>query len=154
MEKVIMHTDGGGWWSRRVAAVHITDIQPQRGFIYHEEDEIRGELRVYFNTKTWKVEKDGLIYTDRKLIKELRQFLESHGLPGDDVGYSEQGMQGCNYVSLDAGEKFYSAWMRKFKLKEEDIVTHVSLVEENDVLSDPPDLGVDIMGLGGDGRPV
>jgi hypothetical protein len=118
MEKVIMHTDGSGWWSRRVAAVHITDIQPQRGFIYDEEDEICGELRVYFNTKTWKVEKDGLIYTDRKFIKELRQFLESHGLPGDDVEYSEQGMQGYNYVSLDAGEKFYSAWMRKFKLKE------------------------------------
>lgn len=132
MEKVVMHTDGSGLWSRRAAAVHITDIQPQRGFIYDEDDEICGELRVYFNAKTWKVEKDGLIYTDCRFIKELRQFLESHGLPGDDVGYSEQGMQGYNYVSLDAGEKFYSAWMRKFKLKEEDLVTRVTIVEEND----------------------
>ena len=53
---------------------------------------------------------DGLIYTDKDFIAELRMFLAQHGLPGDDVDYSEQGMQGDDYVSLDAGEEFVRAW--------------------------------------------
>jgi len=114
MQAVIFNTSGTGYWSREEKAVTITDIQLGRGTQWEDEDEIFGELRVYFDTETWDVNEHGLIYTDRQFIKELQEFLTAHGLPGDDVCYSEQGMQGDDYVSLDAGTKFYEAWMAKF----------------------------------------
>jgi hypothetical protein len=114
MQAVIFNTSGTGYWSREEKAVTITDIQLGRGTQWEDEDEIFGELRVYFDTETWDVNEHGLIYTDRQFIKELQEFLTAHGLPGDDVCYSEQGMQGDDYVSLDAGTEFYKAWMAKF----------------------------------------
>jgi hypothetical protein len=70
-----------------------------------------GELRVYFDTDTWDIEKHGLIYTDRLFLKQLREKLSEIGFEGSDVEYSEQGMQGDNYVSLDVGEKFLRVWL-------------------------------------------
>ncbi len=119
MSKVIFHTDGKrGLWSDVAKAITITDIQLGKGTIWEGEtiDQAFGELRVYFDTETWDTRKDGLIYTDRLFIKELQEFLNAHGLPGKDVCYSEQGMQGDDYVSLDAGGKFYKAWMQKFNV--------------------------------------
>jgi hypothetical protein len=72
-----------------------------------------GELKVYFD-ESWNVAKDGLIYTDRQFEKDLKAFLKLHGLPERGVSYSEQGMQGTNYVSLDASDKFVKAWKLKF----------------------------------------
>ncbi len=111
MSKVILHTDGlRGLWSDVAKAITITDMQ--LGYVADELD--FGELRVYFDTATWDVNTDGLIYTDRLFIKELREFLNAHGLPGADVDYSEQGMQGDDYVSCDIGKKFLRAWASKF----------------------------------------
>lgn len=110
MGTIVLHTGGGGYWSNTKKAVEVTDIQ--LGYVSDEKD--FGELRVYFNTDTWDVYKDGLIYTDRQFERELREFLDSQGLPGKDVSYSEQGMQGDNYVSCDIGKKFLDAWSAKF----------------------------------------
>jgi hypothetical protein len=123
MQAVIFNTSGDGYWSRVVnAQVCITDIQLGQGTQWEGESEIFGELRVYFDTETWDVNKHGLIYTDRLFIKQLQKFLTAHGLPGDDVCYSEQGMQGDDYVSLDAGTEFYKAWMAKFGIEFKDLV--------------------------------
>lgn len=114
MAKVIFNTSGDGYWSRIVnAQVEIVDMQ--LGYVADELD--FGELRVYFNTDSWDVSKQGLIYTDRLFLKQLREFLDAHGLPGKDVEYSEQGMQGDDYVSLDIGEKFLKAWSAKFSVE-------------------------------------
>jgi hypothetical protein len=110
MQKVILNTAGNGLWSGEERAVRITDMR--LGYVSDELD--FGELCVYFNKKTWDVRKHGLIYTDKLFLRELRAFLDAQGLPGADVDYSEQGMQGDNYVSLDIGEKFLAAWARKF----------------------------------------
>lgn len=102
-----LQTDGKGYWSRKVAAVEITSLQ-----LAYTNDELDfGELRVLFNTKTWDVNKDGLIYTDRLFLKQLREFLTANGFDTSDVDYSEQGMQGDNYVSLDVGECFINTFM-------------------------------------------
>ena len=115
MYTVTFNTSGDGYWSRVVNAhVRITDMKLGRGTQWKDEDRIFGELRVYFDIDTWDVDEMGLIYTDRLFIKQLREFLDEHGLPGKDVSYSEQGMQGDDYVSLDAGTEFYRAWMKKF----------------------------------------
>jgi hypothetical protein len=112
MQKVIFNTAGNGLWSGEDRAVRITDMQ--LGYVADDLD--FGELCVVFDTKTWDVNEHGLIYTDRQFLRELREFLDQHGLPGSDVDYSEQGMQGTDYVSLDIGEEFLAAWSLKFSV--------------------------------------
>jgi hypothetical protein len=101
------HTDGGGYWSSKVKPVGITDLQ----IAYINDECDFGELRVHFNTDSWRPDYDGLIYTDKRFMKELQAYLTSVGLAGADVSYSEQGMQGDNYVSCDVGKAFIDSWM-------------------------------------------
>ena len=122
MSKVILNTNGNGLWSDVERAVRIENMVLDVGTEYEDDKTIFGEFRVYFNTEDWDTAEDGLIYTDKGFLRELREFLNAHGLPGDDVCYSEQGMQGDDYVSLDAGTDFYNAWIEKFELKREDMV--------------------------------
>ena len=122
MSQVVFSTDGKGLWSSVAKPVRIVDMVLDKGTEYEDDDSIFGEFRVYFDTKTWNPNKDGLIYTDKQFLRELREFLNAQGLPGKDVCYSEQGMQGDDYVSLDAGKKFYLAWIEKFGLRKEDMV--------------------------------
>ena len=122
MSKVILNTNGNGLWSDVERAVRIVDMVLDVGTEYEDDKTIFGEFRVYFNTEDWDTAEDGLIYTDKGFLRELREFLDAHGLPGDDVCYSEQGMQGDDYVSLDAGTKFYNAWMQKFNIAKEQLV--------------------------------
>ena len=112
MQKVIFNTKGDGYWSNVAKAVEIVDMQ--LGYVSDELD--FGELRVYFNTATWNVSTDGLIYTDGQFAEDLANFLVTQGL---DAGadYSEQGMQGNNYVSLDVNKAFLNSWAKKFDVK-------------------------------------
>ena len=102
-----LNTGGGGYWSNTKTAVEITRLQ-----LAYTNDELDfGELRVYFNTKTWAWQ-DGLIYTDKQFMRELKELLTAKGFDGKDVSYSEQGMQGDNYVSCDVGESFSNTFMQ------------------------------------------
>jgi len=109
MQKVTFSTSGNGLWSTAQKTVEITDMQ--LGFV--DEDKEYGELCVYFNTDTWNVNEDGLIYTDPLFKQQLMTFVKQHGLVVD-LCYSEQGMQGDNYVSLDVGKEFLDSWAAKF----------------------------------------
>lgn len=121
MEKIQFKTDGSGWWSNVKKTVTILDMEVEESSWDYQQGEIDfpdfGELMVVFDLDTWNTDTDGLIYTDKRFLKELRAFLNSHGLPGNDVSYSEQGMQGDNYVSLDVGAKFMKAWSNKFNVE-------------------------------------
>ena len=112
MTKVIFNTAGNGLWSGEERAVTVTNMQ--LGYVADDLD--FGELCVKFDRRSWDVNEHGLIYTDKMFLRELRAFLDAHGLPGSDVDYSEQGMQGDDYVSLDIGEKFLAAWSAKFSV--------------------------------------
>ena len=102
-----LRTGGGGYWSNTKTAVEITALQ-----LAYTNDELDfGELRVYFNTKTWAWQ-DGLIYTDKQFMRELKELLTAKGFDGSDVSYSEQGMQGDTYVSCDVGERFINTFMQ------------------------------------------
>jgi hypothetical protein len=107
-ERVYFETAGNGYWSNVAKEVDIEDMR----VAYVSDEKDFGELRVYFATEDWDVEKDGLIYTDKLFIKQLNSFLVQHGLTS--VDYSEQGMQGDNFVSCDVDAKFISAWEAKF----------------------------------------
>jgi hypothetical protein len=45
-------------------------------------------------------------------MKELKKLLTAKGFDAGDVSYSEQGMQGDNYVSCDVGERFINTFMQ------------------------------------------
>ena len=98
----VLNTCGDGCWSEKLAAITISKCELEGN-----------ELRVYFPTSEWNVEKDGIIYTDSRWIRELRIFLADDGFSleaVEGVEYSEQGMQGDDYVSLDVGDVFVSQW--------------------------------------------
>lgn len=107
---VTLHTNGKGYWSKHAAAVRVTELK--LGWIDEEED--YGELCVHFNTDDWRTDKHGLIYTDALFMQELQAYLASVGLDSNDVSYSEQGMQGDNYVSCDVGAAFTASYKAKF----------------------------------------
>jgi len=109
MKKIdtILNTDGHGLWSNVARPVHVTAINVHKA---------NCELRVYFNTDTWDVEEVGLIYTDILWQRELRAHLVALGFSCEavaGVGYSEQGMQGDDYVSLDVTPLFVDEWKSK-----------------------------------------
>jgi len=107
--KATLYTAGDGYWSNVRKAVEITHLQ-----LAYTNDELDfGELRVRFNTATWDVNKDGLIYTDSLFLEDLQLLLDSLGFDASDVSYSEQGMQGDTYVSCDVGERFINTFMQE-----------------------------------------
>lgn len=108
MQAVVFNTSGAGLWSNVAREVTIVDM------VVNAEDRDFGELQVYFDTATWDVNVHGLIYTDKGFMADLRRFLAQHGLDSTDVEYSEQGMQGDDFVSLDVGASFIAAWEAKF----------------------------------------
>jgi hypothetical protein len=106
-----LHTNGMGFWSRTATAVDITKLDLQ--YINNEKD--FGELCIHFNTNDWDTATDGLIYTDKLFMQELRAYLQTLGFTlaeADDVSYSEQGMQTDNYVSCDVGAVFINGLTR------------------------------------------
>ena len=107
-KKVIWQTHTGdvnGLWSNAAKAVTIVEV-----WLSSVNDEGNfGELCARFDTKTWNCDQDGLIYTDGIWINEFRALMRSLGFTRNavnDISYSEQGMQGYNYVSMDVGEDF------------------------------------------------
>lgn len=101
-----LHTGGDSLWTdgaeRRVFITKMTaDCNAEGEF---------GELRVYFDKDYWDVYELGLIYTDSLFELELGEYLKGFGIDATDMGYSEQGMQGDDYVSLDIGQSFIDSW--------------------------------------------
>jgi hypothetical protein len=105
----VLHTCGDGYWSREARAVTIIGLNMG----YEADDGKFGELCVYFDTASWNVDELGLIYTDSQFEAELCEWLASIGFNASKVGYSEQGMQGIDYVSCDVGEEFIASWHAK-----------------------------------------
>ena len=106
-----LHTDGKGYWSERATAVTVWSLDLH----YINEERDFGELCVHFNTDDWDVDVDGLIYTDKLFMSELRAYLQTIGFTeaeSNDVSYSEQGMQCENYVSCDVGLDFINGLAR------------------------------------------
>lgn len=99
------HTGGNGHWSNQAKAIVILEVWLSS---VNDEGDF-GELCARFDTKSWNCDQDGLIYTDDVWIDEFRALMRSLGFTRNavnDINYSEQGMQGFNYVSMDVGEDF------------------------------------------------
>ena len=97
------HTDGKGLWSSFEQTVTVVRVE----LAYTNDEGDFGELRAYF--ENWDVNETGLIYTDPRWINEFRGLMKSLGFTRnacDDIDYSEAGMQGEDYVSMDVGADF------------------------------------------------
>lgn len=107
----VLHTNGEGYWSDQTRPVHHTYMK----IPYMNDEGDFGELRVFFKTKSWDTHKHGLIYTDPQWIHEFHNEIVKMGFSraaATNADYSEQGMQGYDYVSLDIGATFYEEMLR------------------------------------------
>jgi hypothetical protein len=108
------NTDGKGHWSNHALTVRCLELDLE---VFEDDDGLKdfGELRIRLDLATWDPMQHGLIYTDKLFLKELRVELERLGFSKEaiaEVEYSEQGMQGEDYVSLDVyGESFISEFL-------------------------------------------
>jgi hypothetical protein len=102
-------TCGDGYWSTVAKEVFVENIAM---FISTENEADEGEeasycdgdLQAYYTEETWN-DSYGLIYTDSAFLECVHTALIKAGISieaAEDVCYSEQGMQGDNYVSMDA----------------------------------------------------
>ena len=118
------HTSGKGYWTRFEQTVTVVGVK----LAYVSDEGDFGELRAYFDTKTWNVNEAGLIYSDPRWIDEFRGLMRSLGFTRsacEDISYSEQGMQGNNYVSMDVGAEFMreAEPMYRFAINQEAVNT-------------------------------
>ena len=94
-------TCGDGYWSTVAKDVFVESINM---YISADEEEGDGDLQAYFTEETWN-DSYGLIYTDSAFLACVHTALIEAGISieaAEDVCYSEQGMQGDDYVSMDA----------------------------------------------------
>jgi len=98
-------TNGRGLWSATEKFVSINRVR----LAYLDDDGDFGELRAYFDPREWDTDNDGLIYTDKAWMLGFRECMMTLGFGEaalQDIDYSEAGMQGSNYVSMDVGGDF------------------------------------------------
>jgi hypothetical protein len=105
--QVYIPTDGNGYWSHVSKEVFVTAMN----IPYLNEENSFGELRVYFDTNDWNTGVDGFIYTDPLFLHTLKMYMYDMGIDTTDITYSEQGMQGDDYVSFDVGSKFINSFV-------------------------------------------
>ena len=94
-------TCGDGYWSTVAKDVFVESINM---YISADEEEGDGDLQAYFTEETWN-DSYGLIYTDSEFLHCVHTALFLACISTEvveDVCYSEQGMQGDDYVSMDA----------------------------------------------------
>jgi len=110
-----LNTAGSGLWTARCTP--ITHDRMEISYINEESN--FGELRVFFNVADWNIRKHGLIYTDYQWLREFKAFLSTIGYSDKaarGISYSEQGMQGENFVSLDIiGADFIKEFLERNK---------------------------------------
>jgi len=93
----LIHNDGPMSYKTNVIALK---------FIYSEGEKM-GFLQAYFD-KSWCLRTNGLIYNNPHWIKDLRKEISNLlkiKINSTDITYSEQGMQGNNYVHMDISNK-------------------------------------------------
>jgi hypothetical protein len=124
---IVANTNGKGYWTDEERMIEILKLGfGYKSIDYYPEDKFFGELRAYFDPSgftpgSWNVPGHGLIYTDKQWLKEFKAGLRKIGFSikaVSNVSYSEQGMQGSDYVSMDVGPVFYASWCRLLKEKE------------------------------------
>ena len=93
-----IQTGGDGLWSSRSTIVEVTNITVKW------EGGNLVEINASFDPNTWNVERDGLIYTDKMFLEGLRRKISDLSGVNMTLDYTEQGMQGDDYISLESND--------------------------------------------------
>lgn len=107
LDKVKCQVNGHGLWyygqpRKYDCVVHV-----------HFDEENAHALRIYVVPKGYKPDKVGLIYTDEGFLKDIKEFFKALGMPAwSEVDYSEQGMQGDNYIDMEVYSKKAVKWVK------------------------------------------
>lgn len=113
-QPVELCTSGTGMWSSKKWHPVLVKKLSLHCYVDSPDDQPDfGELRVYFDKRTWNESTDGLIYLDPGFLRNLKAFVKnSHCGKGSSIGigYSEYMMQGDDYVSLDVDAGFIACW--------------------------------------------
>lgn len=97
------NTNGRGLWSSEKRETKVNQIKIDPDTLITEGEQSAIYIQAKLDPKTWRSGRDGLVYTDTKWLREFRRGLTELGLSrklANNVDYTEQGMQGTNYVSL------------------------------------------------------
>ena len=101
------NTAGDGLWSNVAKAVYVESISMYIGTVKDDDYYNDGDLAVNYTEATWDNNVDGLIYTDRLFLTQVKAFLINAGFDNkavNSISYSEAGMQDDERVSCDAYE--------------------------------------------------
>ncbi|MEH0152862.1 hypothetical protein V6R21_01885 [Limibacter armeniacum] len=91
--------------------------------VYYEPYDgcVDAHIRAYFNTDEWDVKSEGLIYNNEVFYNDVCHLLKTLGLKHyNQVFYSEQGMQGDDFVDFDIDEDLSRELLTKGLTIEED----------------------------------
>lgn len=89
-----VRTSGDGLWSSKQVELDIEIAACEPGCEH---------IVAFFSPKKWKVDEDGLIYTDSLFEAGVVSLLLQHGFKNArDLSYSEAGAQGKDFVDFDA----------------------------------------------------
>ena len=92
--KETINTSGKGLWSNVSKDVKFTYIEISEYYI-----------DVYFDNRSWNIDKYGLIYSDNEWLNNFKNILiEKYELDSSLINaiiYTEQGLQGYNRINLE-----------------------------------------------------
>ena len=97
-------TAGNGYWSSTKKLVTINRVH-----LNYIDGDGWAELCAYFDPAEWDIKEEGLIYSDMGWMKSFKACMATLGFSDAalaDINFSEQGMQGVDFVSMDAGPNF------------------------------------------------
>jgi hypothetical protein len=98
-------TNGGGRHTKHSKSMQILEID----ISWLNDEGYAGELRAYFDETLWDVNEFGFAYTDPAWLNDFKSLLYTLGVTKKalrHISYSEKGMQGPNYVSMDINGEF------------------------------------------------
>jgi len=105
---MLCQTKGDGYWSSTNRTVATSKIEMEVGeasvSLWSYSVHLPVYFRAFFPKRSWDTDKYGLIYTDSLWLKDFREQFKTRfpalAWMAGKINYTEQGMQGDNYVSL------------------------------------------------------
>ena len=120
--KFYASTDGSSIWASKGShgkkiivggTLHFGGLEDNEEGLYGADAEFVFETE---GEHGWDTGTLGLIYTDKGFLHDIHTVLKNEGFPyWNEIDYSEQGMQGENFVHFDVSKRLYkNAKMRGY----------------------------------------
>jgi hypothetical protein len=107
----VCNTTASGFWTHAKKPVKVTELELVVNYV---DGAIKyGEVRVHFDEGCWNEQIDGLIFSDKNFLHELKEALKSKGMPAAEyLSYGAKDEQGKTFVQLDCDKAFITEFMK------------------------------------------